>query len=208
MMPNWRGETVAILATGPSLTQADVDAVRGRARVIAVNDSYRLAPWADAIYACDVRWWMWQYELHRAEITAFAGLRFGMQTERVNREGRPEWGVTWLKNAGVTGLELELGSLKNGRNSGYQAINLAAQCGASRIMLLGFDMSLGHGGKAHWFGSHPYGGPPKLTKFRLYFPSIAPPLKALGIEVLNCSRRSALTCFPKVALERALPMAA
>lgn len=198
--PIWRGETVVILATGPSLNQADVDAVRGRARVIAVNDSYRLAPWADLIYACDERWWRWQYRDHKAAIAAFAGLRFALKPVR------PEWGVTVLKNTGVTGLELNPGGLKNGRNSGYQAINLAVHLGAARILLLGYDMSLGQGGKVHWFGSHPNGGRPPLTKFRLYFPSIAPPLKALGIEVVNCSRRSALTCFPKVALERALPL--
>lgn len=209
--PMWRGETVAVLATGPSLTPADVEFVRGRARVIAVNDSYRLAPWADILYAADDKWWQWQYRDHAAAIASFTGLRFCMEPGNLKKSRpaavKPEWRVTVLKNAGVTGLELDPSAgLKNGRNSGYAAINLAVQLGATRIRLLGYDMSLGRGGKAHWFGSHPAGGSPQLTKFRLYFPTIAEPLKASGVEVLNCSRRSALTCFPKVALERALPL--
>lgn len=204
--PIWRGETVVILASGPSLTQADVEAVRGRARVIAINDCYQLAPWADLLYACDSRWWSSQYQFHVHAITSFAGRRFGMQERHPIPPWSPEWGVTLMRNTGIEGLETDPSGLKNGRNSGYQAIGLAVHLGASRILLLGYDMSLGRGGKSHFFGSHPHGGPPMLTKFRLYFPSIAPPLKALGIEVLNCSRRSALTCFPKVALERALPV--
>lgn len=203
LFPN---ETIVCIASGPSLTQADVDFVRG-ARVIAINDSYRLAPFADVLYACDDRWWQWQYRDHTKTITSFAGLRFCMDPGRHRPAAvLPEWGVRVMKNTGITGLETDPAGLKNGRNSGYQAIGLAKHLGASRILLLGYDMSLGRGGQSHWFGSHPNGGASRLTKFRLHFPTIAPPLKALGIEVLNCSRRSALTCFPKVPLERALPL--
>ena len=45
----WTGETVAILATGPSLTVPDDAAVRGRVRTIAVNDAVTIAPWADVL---------------------------------------------------------------------------------------------------------------------------------------------------------------
>lgn len=199
LFPN---STIVCIASGPSLTQEDINVVRGSGvRVLVVNDNYRLCPDADVLYACDARFWKWQYEYHAEAITSFSGLRFGMQSRQTFQ---PKWGVTVLKNTGISGLELDPSGLKNGRNSGYQAIGLAVHLGASRIILLGYDMSLGEGGKVHWFGRHPKGGNPPLTKFRLHFPTIAPPLKALGIEVLNCSRRSALTCFPKVPLEQAL----
>ena len=51
----------AIIASGPSLTKEDVDAVRGL-NVIVINTSYWLAPWADILYACDGHWWDWHYE--------------------------------------------------------------------------------------------------------------------------------------------------
>ena len=49
----WAGDTCCILATGPSLTPAQAEYAKGKARVIAVNDAWRLAPWADILYACD-----------------------------------------------------------------------------------------------------------------------------------------------------------
>ena len=55
--PIWRGATVVCLGGGPSLTAADAAQCRGRARVIAINDAYRLVPWADLLYFCDYRWW-------------------------------------------------------------------------------------------------------------------------------------------------------
>ena len=53
----WPGETLACLGVGPSLTAAQVAALRGKTRSIAINDAWRLAPWADVLYACDGRWW-------------------------------------------------------------------------------------------------------------------------------------------------------
>ena len=44
----WPGETVAILGGGPSLTPADVDFCRDKARVIAIKEAHRLAPYLPA----------------------------------------------------------------------------------------------------------------------------------------------------------------
>ena len=52
-------ETAVCLGGGPSLAPQQVDTVRGKARVVAVNDAYRLAPWADVLYVCDHKWWGW-----------------------------------------------------------------------------------------------------------------------------------------------------
>jgi hypothetical protein len=198
----WPGETVICIANGPSLTVDDVDYCRGMGRVICVNDTYRLAPWADCLYGCDAKWWKWQFRFHKDRIEAFEGLRYAMKS----KTSPNNWPlVEVLKNTGPTGLELDPGGLRTGRNSGSQAINLAVHLGAAKIVLLGYDMSLGQGGKSHWFGEHPDRAKPPLTVFRRLFPTIAKPLKEAGIEVLNCSRRSALTCFPKVPLESALP---
>ena len=188
--------TVVCIATGPSLVHEDVDACRGQF-VVTVNDAYRLAPWADAMYACDQKWWNWQHVYHPQALEAFDGARYSLQPTRVD-------GVWSFKNAGTTGLSLDKDALKTGRNSGYQAINLAVHLGALRIVLLGFDMSLGRGGKAHYFGDHPDGRQPPLCMFRRHFRTIVEPLKKAGVEVLNCSRRSALTMFPKVPLAHAL----
>lgn len=197
----WPGATVACLGGGPSLTGADVDACRGRLRVVAVNDAYRLAPWAEVLYACDDRWWRWQHQLRRDEIAAFAGLRYSIDP-RAKR-----WpGVQVLRNTGADGLEIAPTGLRHGRNSGYQAINLAVHLGASRIVLLGYDMQRS-GGKSHWFGEHPMPGKSLFVAFREKYASIVKPLRDAGVEVINCSRQTALTAFPQQPLEAVLQQA-
>lgn len=191
----WPGSTIVCLGGGPSLTQADVDLCRGRARVIAINDAYKLAPWADVLYACDDRWWDW----HKG-VKSFTGLKYSMTAKT------GKWpNVQRLRNDGPHGLCLTPTGLRTGRNGGYQAINLAVHLGAARILLLGYDMERS-GGKSHWFGEHPKGSTPSpYQSFLQIFPSIAEPLKKLGIEVVNCSRRSALKTFPLRPLEEMLP---
>lgn len=187
--------TVVCLASGPSLTTEDVEYCRGKAPVIAVNDTHRMAPFADVLYACDAKWW----EHHRG-VPGFYGLKFALQSPA----GR--WpGVTVLKNDGVTGLAAEPSALCTGKNSGYQAINLAVHLGARRIVLLGYDMQ-STGGKTHWFGDHPR-ALQQTAPYRMFlsmFDTIVQPLAALGITVLNCTRQTALKCFPRVSLEEAL----
>jgi len=208
----WPGSTVVCIGGGPSLTQADVDFCRGRARVVVVNDGYRLAPWAEILYACDDKWWKWQHRHHTAAIAEFQGLRFGLKpirSEMIGPSGlraHVSWvrSVQILEDTGDSGLEVSPTGLKTGRNSGYQAINLAVHLGAVRIALLGYDMSVAPDGKQHWFGKHPEFGRSPYASFQALFPTIVKPLKRLGVEVFNCSRRTALECFPKVSLEQAL----
>lgn len=183
--------TFVCLAGGPSLTQADVDVCRGRARVIAIKDAIRLAPWADVLYACDAKWWK-----HYGDALQFPGQRFTLD------HFASQWAEV-LRNTGDTGLELAPGGIRTGKNSGYQAINLAVHLGARRIILLGYDMQPA-GARDHWFGEHPWKTRPPYALFLQLFPSIVEPLKAIGVEVLNASRVSALSCFPRVAIEDAL----
>lgn len=199
----WPGSTVVCLGTGPSLTQADVDACRGRARVIAVNDAYRLAPWADVLYAADYKWW----RIHQG-VPTFAGRKFSIMADGIQIAQQEYRDVHILRNTGRDGLELEPNALRTGLNSGYQAINLAVHLGASTIVLLGYDMAPAADGRRHFFGDHPaplqrYS---KFADFLRHFDTIAEPLAAAGVRVVNASRQSALTVFPFKALSQALAL--
>lgn len=196
----WPGETVVCLATGPSLTQADVDYCRGKARVIAVNDAYTLAPWADALYACDARWWQWH-----GGVPEFTGAKWSMEHSAwSNRASRKFAEVQRLRNAGPAGLSRDPSGLKNGRNSGYQAVNLAFLYGASLIVLLGYDMTRWQG-KSHFFGEHPHAqAAPPFDQFLRVFPTIVKPLAKSGVTLVNATRRTILQGVPRVALEDAL----
>lgn len=185
----WVGDTVVCLASGPSLTPADVDFVRGKARVIAVNNNYQLAPWADVLYAHDRRWWQW----HHGAPT-FHGLKIGIQ--RVPRYAD----LHYLKLGPPTGLSRDPGIVHHGRNSGYQAINVAVHFGVARIVLLGYDMHRTWD-RAHWHRDHPIPTPDLYRGFRRNYETLVEPLRAAGVEVINATRDTALTCFPRAPLE-------
>lgn len=93
-----------------------------------------------------------------------------------------------------------------GSNGGFQAVNLAVQFGASRIVLVGFDMSLEKG--THWHGRHasPLNNPKQaaVDKWRIELDAQAPVLASMGIEVLNASPHSRLTAFRRVPLLEAI----
>lgn len=190
----WPGETFVLLGCGPSLTREDVEFCQGKARVIAINDSYKLAAFADVVYACDRQWWRW----HQG-VPSFTGLKYGLTVKRGEFPG-----VEVLQNTGDEGLELAPTGLRTGKNSGYQAINLAVHLGAVRILLLGYDMRVPKGQPTHWFGEHPLFRRPPFVVFLEKFPTIVKPLQQAGVTVINCTPQSALTCFPMASLRDTL----
>jgi hypothetical protein len=190
--PFWRGETCVCIATGPSLTAEDVEQCRGR-RVIAVNDAVRLAPWADVLYACDYQWWR-RYD----GVPSFHGVKYGLDPRSA------KYGVHVLKNTGTEGLEADPSGIRTGHNSGYQAIHVAWHLGVTKIILLGYDMQRSEG-KSHFFGEHPDGlRRPPLAIFIPQFVALSKQIRGLNVEIVNATRTTALTCFPRLALDQAL----
>ena len=86
-----------------------------------------------------------------------------------------------------------------GGNSGYQAVNLAYLLGAKTILLLGFDMF-----GTHYFGKHPdtLVSDSPYKKFMQSFETIDP--RQYGIEIINCSRQSALEHFTRHSIDEVL----
>lgn len=169
--------TWAILATGPSMSQSVADAVRGRCRVAAVSDAWRLAPWADMLVSTDAAWWA----VH-TEARQFAGEKY---------TGAP----VYLPVAGVTRAPWAT----TGTNSGLLACKTAYAKGATRLLLCGFDM---HG--THFFGRHPEGlGNTTAERFvalRRQFSEWRP----ADLEIINCTPGSALEIYPHQSLQEAL----
>jgi hypothetical protein len=187
----WPGETFVCLGGGPSLTQEDVDACQGH-RIIAINDSYKLTD-PDVIYAADAKWWK-----RNPETFALDCFRYSLQPNKL-----PSHQVIALQVTGLTGLETWSGGLRTGGNSGYQAINLAVHLGAFKIILLGYDMQK-QGRRQHWHEDHPEQRPCNFKAWISYFPTLIEHLRRHHVEVINCTRETALTCFPRMPLEDAL----
>lgn len=198
--PDWSGETCVIVASGPSAKDTPIDLARGKARVIAINNSWRLAPWADVLFACDLRWWD-RYGVATAD---FEGLRLSTDANACRRY--PFLGRVALDRSSDRMNFAILNRVGWGGNSGFQALNLAAQFGANRIVLVGYDMTTRHG--AHWHGRHPNGmanpSEPNIARWRRALDGAAQSLVDAGVEVLNASPISMLTGYPRVRFVDAL----
>lgn len=180
-MVDFSNRTVVCIGSGPSLTPEDCEKVKASGhRIIAINNSWALAPFADAIYAGDYEWW----RHNQKDITSsaeqwtcshYAHSKLGVNLHRIR-------GVEW--------------------HSGLRAVQFAEEAGATRVILLGYDCSVDKG--VHWHGVHskttnPNAG--KCSNWRAQFRLLAARTK---IEIINCSRQTALNCFPTAHLEDAL----
>jgi hypothetical protein len=199
--PLWKDGAAVLIGGGPSITQDQIDLIReahksGSIYVIAINNAYEIAPWADVLYACDAVWWKWHYE----KTLDFQGLKITRSLKA--KQNYPD--LIWIEGeAHDQGLSRRQDSIVNGRIGGYQAINLAVNFGAKRILLVGFDMR-DIGGLSHWHGDHPNMQRP-IWKHRIeHFKNMLPDLKERSIEVINCSPGSALDAFPMSDLVHAL----
>lgn len=192
----WPGRTVVIAASGPSLCAEDVACCRGAVPVIAVKDAIRLAPDAEILYGCDAAFWA-----RAGGYPGFRGLKFS-----IDPNAAPH-GVHILKYTGVDGLERDRAAVRHGHNSTYQALHVAIHAGARCVLLLGADMGHGVHGPKYFYGDRIGQVRSPFALFLASFATLVEPLAAAGIEVLNCSRASALTCFPRVPLVDALARA-
>jgi len=185
-MLNWSNETAVVLASGPSLTAVDCEAVQCSDVIgLAVNATFRMTPWADVVYMGDL----------------LAVRQYDAEVKRTMWQGHTRW----------TGCSLSkqqygwnfMPGLSRGGNSGHQAIHLAAKFGARRILLLGLDMQAAPDGRRHWHPEHPK----PLTQrslwdeWKIKMGVLAKELEKQGVSVVNCSRVSALECFPRGVLE-------
>ena len=114
------------------------------------------------------------------------------------------YGLNLIDSENGGGVSTKPGMIRRGGNSGFQCVGLALHFGASRVVLVGYDMQF-TGGKTHWHGDHPAGmGNPVEKRFRMWrthFETLAAETK---VPIVNASRETALRCFPRIGLREAL----
>lgn len=210
----WDGDTVAVLAGGPSLCPEIADQVKGKVRVVAISnvgiptkDSESgemlpaIAPWAEALVSSDAKWWN-QYKGHWQnfpgrkitvrDAVAYSEIFSLELSHRIPFDPRPTHVVT-------------------GGNSGYVGVHVSVQFGARQVLLCGFDMrearheATGRKRK-HYFGNHAgsCNTSMKFDKWIANFRRLAPKMREMGIEIINCTPKSALDMFPNRRLSEVL----
>ncbi len=155
------------------MSQALADSLRGE-HCIAINDCYKLAPWADALVAQDHNWW----NVH-PDAKQFAGRKFSANKIPGIEQVYCEY-IQRQSSSGVLGLEVA--------RSRYFA---------KEIDLYGFDMR-----GDHYFGKHPMPlhntTPARYEVFQQQFAAAGEFLAKCGVRVVNRTHGSALRAFPIV----------
>lgn len=183
-VPDWTGQTVAVLAGGTSLTQTSLEIVRQRGwKTIAINTTYKKAMWSDVLLGADADWWRHYYA---RQLEKFEGPKFHCQ-RFCNIEDVEYYAARPVANAS---------------NSAVHATHFAQDAKASRVVLVGIDLKITK--LTHHHGDHPRPlRNPTASDFRMALASwrkCAPGMKKT-MEVVNANPNSALDVFPRVSLE-------
>lgn len=186
---NW--ETTYIIGGGPSAAGLDTMRLNGGVR-LGVNDAAFHKP-CDAFFSNDHG-----YALRsRDKIEAFAGERH--LAIRLKFFGRfLGWDARLWQRRDWQNPSIVPGSLSSGPEgtpgcSGYVALNLAAQMGAKRIVLFGYDFDADY---RYFFSDEPHMRvcvPEVIASFR----DVAPWYAKKGIRILNANLKSAIDAFPR-----------
>ena len=168
--------------------------------VIGINVAFLIGNWIDMVFFGDSNF----FKNYQTQLAEFPGLR--VSSHPVTKA------PYWIKYVGrninhSSGISPDPAKVSWNGNSGAAAISVAANAGAKRIFLLGFDMKLSKGNDQHWHDLYKRG---KIEGKRikklpfnnhlLGFPQIATDAKKRGIEIINVNPDSAITQFKKVSM--------
>jgi hypothetical protein len=182
-----------------------------RCRVIAINEAglaeYKplAAPWADVLYAADANWW-------RHYQPFFYGYKISgekVEKKTVSLNGRTtHWPgvdtmVLEIPNTDAPLQRHRVGYAVSGAHSGFQALQLAITCGASKTILIGYDCGVTQAGR------NCHTDRPECFKRDANMDAWVKPYRRIrsewpNDEVLNASIQSKIDAFPRVRLEEVL----
>jgi len=200
-----QSKTVCCIATGPSLTQQQVDTARGKGlRLFVCNNAYQLALDAELLYAVNLAWWDHYW-------TQVKDLPCEKWT--TNREAADKYGLNWIAERNADGLSTDPGMIHHGHGSGFSLVSMAHKKGATRIALLGYDLKYApdYDGRARSAGSGPrhfFGEYPSSMQ---HWPSVQVK-DGVHVELLRLYQSvrdqglvELINCTPGSALESILP---
>lgn len=195
-------DVVYIQGCGTSLKDYDFNLLTGK-NIISTNKGFVFLPNFDAIVSLDGK----LYKEYAQDCLEMIGNK-PCYTERPF-ENPFNLNVVLLRCPKWEGFNFEDNDvICSGNNSGYAAIQIAYKMGARNIVLLGIDMYTFDGN--HFFNDETiYGQYPKYEQDHWHFTCKKfneMPSKEMferGVNVVNCSMKSAVTIFPKYPLSLA-----
>jgi tetratricopeptide (TPR) repeat protein len=206
---------VAIIGGGPSLRGVDLTPLHGVAHVVAVNATATVLPWSDVAVTHDASHLVERFRGYDGPVVA--GLPLAALHDRGTLTGFR------FRRRLVTDRLSELDDVvhSGGHTSAHTALNYAYLLRPTRIVLFGVDLTEFWGPNDYWHGAMDdfnrlrYADlearatfdrwsryrARKLEDAPAVFASTVPQLTSAGIEVLNASPVSSVTCYPKLTPE-------
>lgn len=196
---DWVGETVFILAGGPSVTPADIERLKGQ-RVLVVNSSYYSVRGADTLLFTDLRWW----RKHQRRVRSI----FSGEVVTLTPDNEAYQGIKIYDRQRSGGISTDPTRLAWWHTSVTTALNYVALKGATTIALLGLDGQDAPDGRTWHHAPHPekWGRNPKCYEMHgIALAAMVEPLREIGVRVLNLNANSAHRMFEFGSMDELLP---
>lgn len=189
--PDWSEDICVVIGSGPSAKGTPLSVARNRAKFFAINNSWKLAPWADCLFGIDFNWWTY----HQG-VPKFHGIKISLRSDE-------RWDIKDVRMHDHIEkfMFVSPGEIGWGGNSGFGAINLCLQFGCRHVVLVGFDMQRSNDAY-HWHEDHP--GALKnpdddcLARWARKLDQQRPAVDAIGAVIVNASPDSALRAYHNV----------
>jgi len=225
ILPIFKGETAVLIATGPSITEEQLQLVKrhqelGNCKVFTMNNVYENVPWTDVHFACGGDWWGLYYPRSK-ELQELKGTKYTWYPELAKL-----YNLNYVSAIVKDGLSVDPSVIHINHGSGPMSINLALHYGIKKLLLIGHDMKFAEdydskkkkvGSKPrHYFNEYPktlqhwpsckigVSKPGVLDGLIETYEKMVPQLKTLDMEVVNCTPNSALKCFRMSTLDAEL----
>lgn len=194
--------TIVCVATGPTVTQRQVDIARTKGRLFVCNNAFMLAPDCELLYAVNPEWWGHYWPMVKD---------LPCEKWTTNPGAAEKFGLNWIAERNARGLSADPGYIHHGHGSGFSLVSLAHRAGARRIALLGYSLKYApdYDGRSRKVGSSPrhfFGEYPEAMR---HWPSVQV-MGGVHVELVDlyCSVREqglveVINCTPESALEDA-----
>lgn len=215
-----RDRVGVIVGTGPSLTEQQCErisqaSIAKKCIVFAINLSFAHVV-SQVLTATNKEFWY-----HYWTVILDYQQTFPLHCWTPYRPSADYFNINYIEERNALGLSIDKTYVHHHHGSGPIAVNLAYHYGCKKILLVGWDMRYPKGynghtktigqGKRHFFGEYPpvmqhwtknIGPNGEIVGLIKEMETIKP--ADYGIEIINCTPGSALTCFPMADLKDVL----
>jgi len=202
-------QSALIICTGPSLTPEVIEQInKSKLKKFGVNNTYKVID-LDVFCACNDFYYdhYWEKGLKDCKADMWTNSRRCAEQYGINYIFTPE-------DNSIPGLSTDPSYVHRHHGSGPMMINIAYHYGIKRMLLVGWDMRypgkvdrFNYTEKRHFYGDDELSGQHfpqtgdngEFTGLIRETCSIKP--EDYGIEIINCTPGSAMTCFKSAKIE-------